>query len=166
MRYLFPAVITALVALTAAVSHAKAPSGPVKKAKAITLADPCEQDFEIKVVVTPAESADAWPIGFTLAFKAKTKRGIASRIQTQQESAFDGPACERWQKRNWGLLDRILYENKRVERAKVVCHNVAAISYRLGSKSENTSVCLGLIKEDSVAYAFKSFLESGDGMVE
>lgn len=162
MRYLFPAVLTALVVLTAAHSHAKAP----QKTKALTLPNPCEQDFELKVVVSPVEGADTWPIGFTLAFKPKTKKGVASRLQTQQTAEFDAIACQRWQKRNWGLLERILYENKRADRAKVVCHNVAAITYRLGSKTEYSNVCLGSIKDDVVAYSFKSFLESSDAMVE
>ncbi len=166
MRYLFPAVLTALVALTAAVSHAKAPLAAASKAKVVTIPNPCKQDFELHVSVTPTEGTDHWPIGFTMAFKQKSGRGIASRLVTEAKSEFNEAACQRWQARNWVLLDRILFENKRVDRAKVVCRNIAAISYRLGKKSEKSQVCLGSIKDDAVAYAFKNFFEASDGMVE
>ncbi|MBI3544022.1 MAG: hypothetical protein HY075_12190 [Deltaproteobacteria bacterium] len=129
--------------------------------------DPCKSDFELKVVVTATEGEDTWPVGVRLSYKSKTGRGLASRTHTTESAAFDAARCERWRKRSWALLERILYENKRAERRKVVCRNVASISYRVGVKdTASTDVCLGYAKDDAVAYAFNQFWLASDGMAE
>jgi hypothetical protein len=142
------------------------PGAAKRAANVVRLENPCESDFELHVVVNPAEGIDHWPVGINLEYRHKEGRGIASRVQTEERATFDAARCERWQKLNWALLDRVLFENKRSERQGLVCRNVAQVAYRVGTKRRTASVCLGSAGEDTVAYAFNRFFSASDHLAE
>lgn len=130
---------------------------------------PCSGDFELQLSVMPTQGVEAGDssarIGVNLKYAAAAARGIASVPHTKEESKFTKARCERWQKKYWPLLSSIIAENKRPERASMICFNVGTVHYKVGRADRRANICLSDAKQDSLTFAFRYFYDGTDALV-
>lgn len=158
-----------VIAILAAASCVAASAAASHSAKSEKL--PCDGDFEITISVAPVDphpavvSADEGKMSLKLVVDKDESRSTAARLHTEDTGPFTRKLCGVWQTRYWNILSRLMLENDRPERAKMVCHNIGTVDYRLGKSRKNAKFCLGNAQQDNLTYAFQTFYEGTDLMI-